>query len=164
MAGGLLGLSRGDFSLGDNAHVIQVALAPAFLLTALATLLNVFSTRLARVADQVDALAAQVEGADRGEAARLSRRLSHLRVRSLVLDVAVVLAAVGGALVGVSILTLFLGALRDAATASVLFLCFGLAVVCTVAALGAFLVEILIASRVIRIVVADKQEEAADKG
>jgi hypothetical protein len=161
---GLIGASSGTFSLGDTAHVIQVSLAPAFLLTALATLLNVFSTRLARVADQVDGLAARIEDADRDEAARLSRRLSHLRLRSLVLDAAVVLAAVGGALVGVSILTLFLGALRDAATASVLFLCFGLAVACTIAALGAFLAEILIASRVIRIVVADKQVEAADKG
>ena len=73
----------------DIAHVIQVALAPAFLLTALATLLNVFSTRLGRVADKVDAAAAGLRTADADEAVRLSRQLSYLRRRSFVLDVAV---------------------------------------------------------------------------
>lgn len=89
--------------------------------------------------------------------------MAYLRTRSLALDVAVVLAAIGGALVGLSILTLFLGALRDAAAASALFLFFGLAVACTIAALGAFLIEILLAGRGMRVVVADTQEEAAGK-
>lgn len=43
----------GSLPLDNVAHIIQVALAPAFLLSALATLLNVFSTRLGRVADHV---------------------------------------------------------------------------------------------------------------
>jgi len=38
------------------AHVIQVALTPVFLLSGIASLLSVLSTRLARVADRVDAL------------------------------------------------------------------------------------------------------------
>lgn len=46
----------------DITHVIQIALAPAFLLTALATLLNVFSTRLGRVADKVDAASSHLRG------------------------------------------------------------------------------------------------------
>ena len=43
------------------AHVIQVALTPVFLLSGIASLLGVLSTRLARVADRVDALAEQLE-------------------------------------------------------------------------------------------------------
>ena len=39
------------------AHVIQMALTPVFLLSGIASLLGVLSTRLARVADRVDALA-----------------------------------------------------------------------------------------------------------
>lgn len=149
-------------SLGSTAHVIQVALAPAFLLSGLATLLNVFSTRLGRVADQADALAREVERADERERGVLARRLEYLRRRSLALDAAVVLASLGGALVGTSILTLFVGALRDAGTASVLFLTFGAAVVCTVAALGAFLAETLMAGRGMRDAVAAKQEEVRE--
>jgi len=61
------------------AHIIQVALAPAFLLSALATLLNVFSTRLGRVADKVDALSASLPGADEAARATLARRLAYLR-------------------------------------------------------------------------------------
>src|SRR5215813_10336406 len=76
--------------------VIQLALTPAFLLTAVAALLNVFSTRLGRVADRVDLLSAELQ---RGAADTefLSAQLDFLRTRSLILDVAVVLATVGGA-------------------------------------------------------------------
>lgn len=47
------GLLNPDSSLDLVAHVIQVALTPIFLLSGIATLLNVFATRLARVADLV---------------------------------------------------------------------------------------------------------------
>ncbi len=137
-------------ALDDIAHIIQVALAPAFLLSALATLLNVFSTRLGRVADKVDASKLELRTANPDEADRLSRRLSFLRARSFVLDVAVVLASAGGIMTGVAVLALFVGALRDTATASVLFGCFGIALVCTVAAIAAFLVEILMAGHGVR--------------
>lgn len=148
----------------DIAHVIQVALAPAFLLSALATLLNVFSTRLGRVADKVDAAAATLRTAGPAEAGGLSRQLAFLRRRSFVLDLAVVLACAAGVMTGAAVLTLFVGALRDAATASVLFGCFGAALVCTVAALTAFLIEILMAGRGIRDEVDRQQVHASDRG
>src|SRR5271157_2958696 len=40
-------------SVDSVAHVIQVALTPVFLLSGIASLLGVLSTRLARVADRV---------------------------------------------------------------------------------------------------------------
>lgn len=150
--------------LDSVAHIIQVALAPAFLLSALATLLNVFSTRLGRVADMVDTLSARLEGAAPDEAARFSRRLSYLRKRSMILDAAVVLACLGGVATGIAVLTLFVGALRDATAASVLFACFGLALICTVAAIGAFLAEILVAGRGIRIEVSEGEDRAETRG
>ncbi|MGN7125980.1 DUF2721 domain-containing protein [Methylorubrum thiocyanatum] len=142
------------------AHIIQVALAPAFLLSALATLLNVFSTRLGRVADKVDALSATLPGADGEARATLARRLAYLRRRSLLLDLAVVLASLGGVMTGAAVLTLFVGALRDASAASVLFACFGLALVCTILAILAFLAEILLAGRGVRLEVERKQDRA----
>ena len=158
-----LPLSTSVAAPDDIAHVIQVSLAPAFLLTALATLLNVFSTRLGRVADKVDA-AAGLRGADPREAARLSRQLTYLRRRSFLLDGAVVLASTGAVMTGIAVLTLFVGALRDAATASILFACFGIALVCTVSAVGAFLSEILMAGRGIRDEVERQQAHADDAG
>ncbi len=58
-------------SLDLVAHVIQVALTPVFLLSGIATLLNVFSTRLARVADRVDQITKAIEEADADKTADL---------------------------------------------------------------------------------------------
>ena len=142
-------------SLDLVAHVIQVALTPIFLLSGIATLLNVFSTRLARVADRVDQITKAIaEAADDDESADLALQLSRLHRRSLSLDAAVVLAAIGGAATCTSVLTLFVGALRDATVASVLFTTFGLAVACTIGAIGAFTAEMLMAGSGVRAEVA----------
>jgi hypothetical protein len=137
-------------ALGSVVHIIQVALTPVFLLSGVATLLNVFSTRLARVADQVDAVSKQAEGADPATAAMLSMRLSHLHRRSLALDAAVALGATAGALTCSTVLALFVGEASGLATAAILFVTFGLALVCTLAAIGAYAAEMLMASKRIR--------------
>lgn len=137
-------------SLESVAHIIQMALTPVFLLSGIAALLNVFSTRLGRVSDRVDELADKVRAAGPKESASLSRQLSYLRRRSLALDVAVVLAAVGGALSCGAILALFVGALRDRTVAGVLFALFGAAVLCTLGSLVAFVSEMLLAGRGLR--------------
>ncbi|MFD0937703.1 DUF2721 domain-containing protein, partial [Methylobacterium trifolii] len=62
-------------SLDVTAHVIQVALTPVFLLSGIATLLNVFGARLARVADQADRLSGLLAGAADAERRALGRRL-----------------------------------------------------------------------------------------
>src|SRR5579872_7364025 len=102
------------------AHIIQVSLSPIFLLTALGTLLSVFSLRLACVADRVDSLSEAAKDASPEKARALSLRLAHFRLRSLALDVAIVLAGIGGAATCASVLTLYVGALRDLTAASVL--------------------------------------------
>ena len=128
--------------LENVAHVIQVALTPVFLLSGIGTLLNVFNTRLARVTDHMEhseeLLRAQPDGP---EAARLRAHLHRLRRRTFTLDVAVALGAIGGGATAAATLTLFVGALRNAAVASALLLMFGAAVACTVGALTAFLAE-----------------------
>jgi Protein of unknown function (DUF2721) len=144
-------LANPNSTLDLVAHVIQVALTPVFLLSGIATLMNVFSTRLARVADLITKVA---ESAQKDDPAAINERLAHLRRRSLVLDAAVVLAAIGGAATCISVLTLFVGALKEATVASVLFTTFGLAVLCTIGAIGAFTVEMLMAGSGMRAVAA----------
>ena len=115
---------------------------------------------MGRISDKVNALSAEIDRASAAEATRLIRRCSYLRRRSLLLDVAVVLASLGGCLIGFAVLTLFVGALRDVATASILFALFGVALICTVAAIGAFMAEILMAGRGLRDKVDRQQDEA----
>jgi hypothetical protein len=136
------------------AHIIQVALAPVFLLTGIATLLNVFSNRLARVADRVDLLTEAIEGADEAKGRILAAQLTRLHRRSVALDAAVVLGALGAAATCASVLTLFVGALKNATVASILFTTFGLAVACTLGAIGAFAAEMLMTGNAVRAEVA----------
>jgi hypothetical protein len=156
----MFGVDNTGSALDTIAHVIQVALAPVFLLSGIATLLNVFSTRLARVADRVEAVAKALDGADAAQAKALSAQLVHLHRRSLALDVAVVLGAIGGAATCGAVLALFVGALREATIASVLFGLFGLAVVCALGAIVAFTVEMLMAGTGIRAEVAQHRRSA----
>lgn len=144
----------------DVAHVIQTALTPAFLLSGIAALLNVFSTRLGRVADQVDRMAVLVAGANAAEAAHLSAQLAFLKRRTRFLDIAVVLGAIGGALTCLAALLLFVGSLRNSGVATALFAAFGFALVSAIGAVAAFLAEMLLSSRGLREEVAVRQAEA----
>ncbi|HVH81468.1 MAG TPA: DUF2721 domain-containing protein [Stellaceae bacterium] len=154
------GIAAAADALTTIVHIIQVSLAPVFLLSGIATLLNVFSTRYARVADQVDAVGKLIDGANPDEAAALSRRLTHLHRRSLALDAAVALAAGGGALTCATVLALFVGEAGGPAIAAVLYVTFGLAIACTLAAITAFACEMLMASERIRAEVTAGQEAA----
>lgn len=146
-----------DSSLDLVAHVIQVALTPIFLLSGIATLLNVFSTRLARVADRVDQITKAMEEADPDESVELARQLLHLRRRSIALDAAVVLGAIAAAATCASVFTLFVGALRNSTVASILFTTFGIAIACTISAIAAFTAEMLMAGSGVRAEVAARR-------
>jgi hypothetical protein len=129
-------------SVGYAANIVQLALTPIFLLTGVAQLLNVCTTRLGRVADRVDLLTS-----DSGEHAR---QLKRLRLRSRILDVAVVLAALAGGLTCCAALVLLFAALRNAEAGSILLGLFAAALICAIGALSAFSVETILSSRSVR--------------
>jgi hypothetical protein len=149
-------------ALDTIAHIIQVALTPVFLLSGIATLLNVFATRLARVGDKVEAVTKALEGADDAETMALHAQLKTLHRRSVALDFAVILGAVAGAATCGAVLAMFVGALSEQAMASVLFGLFGLAVICALCAIVAFTVEMLLAGTGIREEVAYHRRPAAE--
>ena len=132
------------------AHIIQVALTPIFLLSGIATLLNVFATRLGRVADLVVQINKSMEEADPDRSLDLARQLLRLCRRSIALEAAVLLGAVAAAATCASVFTLFVGALRNETVASILFTTFGLAIVCTISAITCFTVEMMMAGSGVR--------------
>jgi hypothetical protein len=137
-----------NVNLEAAAHVVQLSLAPVFLLSGTAALLSVFAGRLSRVGDQVDAVAAEpvdTEGRD--------DRLEMLRWRSHALDLAVVLAAIGGVATCATVLLLFLGEVLGRNAASILFFTFGGAIVLIMGSLAAFVTEMLLAAHGLRRVV-----------
>lgn len=124
------------------AHVVQLALTPIFLLTGIASMLNVFTARLARISDQVDKAMTAAE--------RRPHQLARLRLRSHLLDFAVLIAAVAGALTCGAAMTLFVGAIRTGGAGSVLFTLFGGALGCSILGLAAFAGEMILAGRTVR--------------
>jgi hypothetical protein len=108
----MFGAENGGSALDNVAHIIQLALTPVFLLSGIATLLSVFSTRLGRVADRVQAVSDALDGADATERQFLLAQLAHLRRRSVTLEVAVVVSGIGGAATGSAVLVMFVSALR----------------------------------------------------
>jgi hypothetical protein len=145
------------YDLADAARVVQQALTPVFLLSGVAALLNVFASRLARVADQADALANLPKDAIR------DTRLVILKRRSRALDVAVVLAALAGAATCSAVLVLFLGGVEGASGATALFAAFGSAIVLTMGSIVAFVIEMLLAARGVRLTVDRNAGQPIDK-
>src|SRR6202008_285900 len=111
-------------------HVIQLAVAPVFLLTAIATLISAMNVRLGRIVDRQRAVEAmEVAGASHEalqvrecEIALLHRRV-HLSYH------AIVSAVVAGLLVCLVVALAFIGVLLEVDLARVLGLLFVLAMV-----------------------------------
>ena len=145
MADPSMGLGAG-VRLDDVAHIVQVALTPVFLLSGVGTLLNVFNQRIARVSDHSEHVSDLLKaGPDAGSEVRLAAHLARLRRRLVALDAAIALGGVAGAAACAAAFALFLGALRNSAAASWLLLLFGVALVCVVGSLVAFLADSLLA-------------------
>ncbi|GAB0118326.1 DUF2721 domain-containing protein [Acidisoma sp. 7E03] len=136
-----------DPDMVDNtAHIVQVALTPIFLLTGVGTLLNVFNTRLARVSDHNQHLGELLRaGPDAQTKAWLERHHGRLQRRLMALDAAVALTAIAGAATCGTAFILFLGSLRDHSVVSWLVISFGIALVCVVLALLAFVIDTVLA-------------------
>ncbi len=139
-------------SLTDTAHVIQVALTPVFLLSGIGTLLNMFNLRMSRVADHAEHVSDLLEKeTDEPKAAKLYAHMTRLQRRTSVMDTAIVLGGLGGAFTCAAAFALFVVTVREAAGGWALFLLFGAALVFTIAALMAFLVDGILAWHGIRV-------------
>lgn len=141
----------GGEDLSAIAHVIQTALTPVFLLSGIGTLLNVFNQRLSRVSDHFEHLYGMLPTCDAQAAAGVRRHMARLSRRRLALDATVMLAACAGAATCAAAFALFLVTLRESGGGVVLEWLFGASLLCTIASLGAFLVDTLLAWHGLRI-------------
>ena len=107
-------------------------------------------------------MAAKLQSATATDAEFFSAQLDYLKRRSLVLDVAVVLATIAGVATSGAAFVLFVGALREAVVRSMLYVLFGGALLFAIAALFAFAVEMMMAGRGLRAIVRSHQKRAAD--
>lgn len=98
------------------AQVIQLAVAPVFLLTGVGAILNVMANRLARTIDRARALEIKLGGAEGAAYAELEGRLRNLSRRAKLISHAIALCVLTAVLVCAVIITLFVGAFMSFST------------------------------------------------
>lgn len=136
-----------DQTIYDISHVIQLSVAPVFLLTAVGTILGVLSTRLARIVDRARALNERLEDASETKARLIHEEMHTLAQRRHLVNLAITSGTTAALLVCISIATVFVGAMLKAGVAMVVATLFILAMFAIVSALVFFLREILLAVR-----------------
>lgn len=128
--------------LQDITHTIQLAVAPVFLLTAIATTLSVLTTRLGRIVDRARRVEGRLHAASSDEAPVTARELSRLARRARLIQIAITFGVGSALLVCLTIATAFVGYMLDARLGGAMAVLFILAIAAYVSALGCFLREI----------------------
>ena len=131
--------------LADISHVIQLAIAPVFMLTAIGTVINVLASRLGRAVDRRRVLMATLPKLE-GEIAVLGRREMEFQVRRVRLIYHAIVMAVASALLVCLLISLaFLDAFVRMDLARFVAVLFILSMVVLTASLAIFLREIFLA-------------------
>jgi len=143
--------SQPDTGVTAVAHVIQLAVAPVFLLSGIGAMLSVMTNRLARIVDRSRALENEVLHAGRQFDATLSAESHALTRRGRLVSQSITLCTVTALLISAVIAVLFIGAFSRVDTSVVVVLLFVTAMVAFIAGLVAFLREIFIATHSVRI-------------
>jgi len=99
-----------DVTITTIAHVIQLAVAPVFLLTGIGALLGVLTNRLSRIIDRRRVLHDFVTTAAKANQADVSREFDVLVRRGRLINRAISLCTTSALLVCMVIATLFIGA------------------------------------------------------
>ncbi len=133
------------------AHLIQLSVAPVFLLAAVGALLNVFTGRLSRIIDKVERLD-QYENAtqDKQPFKDMKQRREFLTMRMKNTNLAILFCTTTGLLISLVIVTMFLSALLKFESAIFISILFILAMVCLSIALMLFLKEIFFTTTFIK--------------
>jgi hypothetical protein len=122
-------------------HVIQLAVAPVFLLTAIATLISALNARLGRIVDRERAL--EVLGPTPSDTGiDQQREFAVLYRRAHFAYVAILAAGIAGLFICLVVALAFVGVLLEVDLARVLAVLFVLAMVSMITSLSVFLREI----------------------
>jgi Protein of unknown function (DUF2721) len=133
------------------AHVIQLSIAPVFLLTAVGAMLGVLSNRLSRAVDRARALEARSASAAQDERSVMRRQLTVLSRRIHWIYMAMVLCALCALLICSVIVALFASTLAGTVLAIPIAVLFVAAMLAFIGALLLFLREVHLAITTLRI-------------
>lgn len=128
------------------AQVIQLAVAPVFLLAGVGQTLNVLASRIGRIIDRARAMEERLPAADQDLARELHERLETLSRRATLINRAIGLSVVSGLLVSLVVASLFVSAMLRVDMALPIAITFVVALLSLAIALMLFLREVFIAT------------------
>lgn len=111
-----------DASIDTITNNIQLALAPVFLLTAVSTLINAISARLARTVDRMRAIQQRIQDGlitDEAMLNHMRREANEAKVRGRLCTMAIFFVVLSGVFISLTVLELFFfqaGAVRSLKT------------------------------------------------
>jgi len=140
-------------AMGDIAHVIQLAIAPVFLLTAVGTLLNVLTNRLGRTVDRRRVLVAALPQLDAALAADARAELQFNERRTRLIYLSISLAVMCALLICLLIAIAFIDALVPLDFAQLVAILFVLSMVALIGSLSVFLREIFLGVNTARVAI-----------
>jgi hypothetical protein len=132
-------------------HVIQLAVAPVFLLTGVSGLLGVLTNRLARIIDRARTLEDRLSGGPDVAQARMHEELHFLSERARRINSAVTLCTLCALLICAVIVALFVGAFLSTDLSILIGLLFTASMLALFLGLVSFLREVYVATRNLRI-------------
>jgi hypothetical protein len=135
----------------DVAHLIQLALAPVFLLSGIGVILGVLTNRLARVVDRARQAEERSKGASEAQRGALQSDLRIMARRARYINRAITLSTVSAIAVAFVVVLLFVNAFSRVDLSVIIALLFVTSILCLAAALLTFLVEVRVATAALRI-------------
>lgn len=138
-------------SLPGLARTIQMALAPAFLLSGMGIILNMLTGRLARVVDRARVI--EAEFTPRGDP-KHDHQVTELRIldrRMKIVNNAIFLATMSAMVLCMVVALMFIARLAGYSFARTLAVLFALSLLLLIASLATFLIEVRVAVRAIQI-------------
>ena len=133
-------------SITTVSHVIQLAIAPVFLLSGVGAILAVLINRLGRIVDRYRSLESGIPKAEASAAALADIEMKILSRRARLIHWAISLCTVGALFICIVIAMLFVGSILDVGVSHAIALMFVAAMLALIAGLLSFLREITLAT------------------
>ena len=133
------------------AEIIQLAVAPVFLLAGLGAFLNVCAGRLARIVDRARALEPRILGSRGDEHDRLIREVRLLDRRIRIVNLAIFATVTAALLISAVVILLFMAFLSGLKVGTLIAVLFIASMICTGLGFAIFLHETRLGTHSVRV-------------
>jgi Protein of unknown function (DUF2721) len=160
---GVLGAGTYTVQTGEIAHLIQVALTPIFMISAIGVTLNVLTSRLARIVDRARLMEDHLRRPDyQFDGRDLHSTLGIMARRARYINAAITLITLSALFISLVVVMLFVNAFLRWDLAAFIASLFILSMLTLCGALLAFLIEVRIATSTLRIGIEAASHENKD--